>query len=307
MLVSAIITTHNRDPNIVQRAIHSVINQTYKDIEIIVVDDSTPVFARRNEVEQAVKDISDEIVYIKNASNQGACAARNTGLRNARGYYVAFLDDDDEWVPNKIEEQLKGFKDNTIALTYSGIIVFDEVKKKKYKDTSLLVNGNVFHRLLYNNIIGTASNPLIRADCIKAVGGFDELMQSAQDYDLWLRIAKRYRVQKTDKSLVVYHIHSGYHISTDVDKRISGLERINMKYAEYIEAESDLWHRRHMVLVPYYLDRDGRMKALSQWFSCVIKCPRKIAENSKYIIFILLGSKCFNVLSEFIYTLRHKN
>ena len=297
-LVSVIISTHNHDLKIVLRAIDSVLRQTYNNIEIIVVDDSEDSFQQRKEVEKAVREASDKIKYIKLDKNRGACVARNTGLKISKGYYVAFLDDDDEWLPNKIEEQLKGFQESTVALTYGGIIVIDEINGRRYKGSSIFISGNIFHRLLYSNIIGTTSNPLIKADCIKEVGGFDELMQSSQDYDLWLRIAKRYRVHYIDKPLINYHIHSGTRISTDVDKKISGLERINMKYAEYINAENELWHRRHIVLVPYYLIKFGRIKALSLWAKCVRSCPTKIEENSKCFILILLGYRYYSALSE---------
>lgn len=131
-LVSAIITTHDRDPEIVLRAVNSVLNQTYDKIELIVVDDSSDHYPKRNAVENAVKAVSSGVVYIRHAENQGPCAARNAGLAQAKGYYVAFLDDDDEWVPDKIDEQLKGFSDDNVALVYGGITIIDEVRNKKY-------------------------------------------------------------------------------------------------------------------------------------------------------------------------------
>ena len=124
-LVSAIITTHNREPDMVLCAVKSVLSQTYQNIELIVVDDSSPSFAQRAEVERSVRSASDDILYLKHEVCQGACAARNTGLSHARGYYIGFLDDDDEWLSTKIEEQLKGFSDDNIALVYGRIIFFD--------------------------------------------------------------------------------------------------------------------------------------------------------------------------------------
>ena len=128
-LVSAIITTHNRSPETVLRAVNSVLSQTYEKIELIVVDDSTSDYSQRQDVENSVREASDRVLYIKHPTSRGANAARNTGLAHAKGYYVAFLDDDDEWSLNKIEEQLKCFTDNSFALVYCGMVIIDDKKK----------------------------------------------------------------------------------------------------------------------------------------------------------------------------------
>ena len=108
-MVSVIITTYKREPETVERAAKSILEQTYKDIELIIVDDSPASFDKRIAVEKRVKELSSSIKYIKHETNMGACAARNTGIRSANGEYVAFLDDDDEWLPDKLEKQMKKF------------------------------------------------------------------------------------------------------------------------------------------------------------------------------------------------------
>ena len=105
-LVTAIITTHKREPEIVERALKSILAQTYKNIEIIVVDDSPESFESRKAVKDSVTRYTNQNVkYVQHDECKGACAARNTGLYMAKGEYVAFLDDDDEWLPEKIEKQ----------------------------------------------------------------------------------------------------------------------------------------------------------------------------------------------------------
>lgn len=297
-MVTAIITTHNRVPSIVRRAIKSVVNQTYNNIEIIVVDDSTPSFPQREEVEQTVKAISDEIIYIKHNSNQGACVARNTGLRNAHGYYIAFLDDDDEWLPEKIEEQIKGFTESNAALVYSGIINVDEEKDREYRSKFNTESGRIFDTLLKKNIIGTTSNPMIRKDIIEDVGGFDILMQSSQDLDLWLRIAMRYSVKNVNRPLVKYHIYSGERISTNAEKKISGIERINLKYSEYISNDNETWYLRHVILLPFYLKKYGKRKAFITWARCVKRQPAKLIENAKHLTMIVIGIDLYTSISE---------
>lgn len=106
-LVSVIIPTYKRTFAMLSRAIKSVLSQSHKNIEIIVVDDSPSSFIDKDSIKRQVEKIPDDrIIYIQHESNQGACVARNTGIKNAKGDYVAFLDDDDEWLPDKLKLQL---------------------------------------------------------------------------------------------------------------------------------------------------------------------------------------------------------
>lgn len=108
--VSVIIPTYNR-AHLIGRAIKSVLNQTYKDFEIIIVDDGST-----DKTEEVVKDFKDERVrYIRREKNKGGSAARNTGIKAARGEYIAFQDSDDEWLPEKLEKQMKAFEAMAMA------------------------------------------------------------------------------------------------------------------------------------------------------------------------------------------------
>lgn len=303
-LVSAIITTHNRKPDMVLRAVNSVLNQTYQNIELIVVDDSSSFFAQRAEVEQSVRSASDDILYLKHENCQGACAARNTGLSHAKGYYVGFLDDDDEWAPTKIEEQLKGFLDDETALVYSRIELIDDKSGKGSITNNRGKSGYIFETLIKNNIIGTTSNPLIKYECIETVGDFDVLFESCQDYDLWLRLALRYPVQFIDTPLIRYHIHPGKRISTVAEKKIQGYERLNLKYASYINKDNDTWYMRHCDLIPYYLEQYGKRKALKLFISCIRKCPGYFLGNSKLLARIILGNDLYIRLVTLYHILR---
>ena len=271
-LVSAIITTHNRSPKTVLRAVNSVLNQTYERIELIVVDDSTPEYFQRQDVENTVRGASDKILYIKHPTPRGANAARNTGLAYAKGYYVAFLDDDDEWSPNKIEEQLKGFTDNTIALVYCGMVIINEKQDKRRERKGTFKKGYVYNELLKRNFIGSTSNPLIKRACIDRVGRFDIDLRSSQDYDLWLRLAKKYPVSYVEKPLLNYHSHDNERISTNLDKQISGKEYINEKFFDDIKRDNKTWYMRNRALVLMYAQKKWKMKALLLWIRCVKKC-----------------------------------
>ena len=111
------------------------------------------------------------------------------------------------------------------------------------------------------NFIGSTSNPLLKRACIDRVGYFDIDLQSSQDYDLWLRLAKQYPVNYIEKPLLYYHIHNNERITTNFDNQISGKERIIEKYYDDIERDNKIWHMKHMTLVVLYAQKRLRKKA----------------------------------------------
>lgn len=287
-MVSVIITTYKREPAMLLRALDSVLTQTYNDIEIIIVDDSPSDFPDRAKVREAVEKRKQEyshikISYIAHPENMGACVARNTGLFAAKGEYIGYLDDDDEWLPEKTAKQLAVMQQSSAALVYCGGLCIDDstgISKNAKKE---YVKGKALNRLLYSNFIESTSYPLIRKECIEAIGGFDPLMQSAQDYDVWLRLAEKYDIDYIPEPLVRYHIHNGERITSNPIKKINGLERINEKYAHYLAKDKKLWWKRHIVIARYYVFNLDVKKALSIWWECVCKCPEYICENINYL------------------------
>ena len=291
-MVSAIVTTFKREPSMVLRAIKSILAQTYKDMEIIVVDDSPNDYPLRNQVKEAIAEIDKEypniqIMYIPHEHNMGACIARNTGLAAASGEYIAYLDDDDEWLPDKIEKQIRVIDDSDAALVYCGSLCKNEnegtceIVKKEY------IRGYAFSELLYGNFIESTSYPLIRKSSLQDIGGFDPLMQSAQDYDVWLRLAEKNEIDYVPEPLVIYHEHTGERITTDPTKKINGLERINAKYSQYLERDRKLWWKRHISIIPYYSYNHEYKKAFSEWLMCVKKRPEMIVENGICLLKII--------------------
>lgn len=291
-LVSAVITTHKREPKIVERALKSVLNQTYKDIEVIVVDDSPSSYELRDSVKTMVENYADKgVTYIAHETCQGACVARNTGLYNAKGEFIAYLDDDDEWKPEKIERQIEKFNKESVALVYCGAESIFESENKTVKWNQLFLRGMIYSELLKENFIGSTSFPLIRKQALVAVGGFDKEMQSAQDYDVWLRLTQKYEVDFVEDSLVVYHVHEGEQITKNVKKKISGLERIILKNKEHIHKNRKLFWIRYSCLIPFYAKDGQKKKAFKIWFRCCLKCPWKIKGNLKNLYGFLRNLK----------------
>jgi len=232
IIVSGIITTYKRKPEFVIRAAKSVLNQTYPNIELIVVDDSPNGYELRDSVKEAIEELPGKVTYVRHSENKGACAARNTGLSLAKGEYVGFLDDDDEWCLNKVEKMLPLFINENIAFVYCGAeVVFvetgrvEELKRTYYK-------GRIYRYLLTSNIIGSTSFPLIKRKCLESIGGFDEELPSCQDYDVWLRLSMNYEVNYTKDILVRYYMHDNEQISKNNMNVLIGNQRIIDKNIE---------------------------------------------------------------------------
>ena len=288
-LVSVIITTYKREPVMFLRALDSVLLQTYKNIEVIIVDDSPSDYFYRGEIAAIVDEKSAQghnIQYFPHERNMGACAARNTGMLLSKGLYIAFLDDDDEWLPEKIEKQMNVIKNTGASLVYCGFYYQNDDTNKKEKIKLKVRRGNIFKELLYSNFIDSTSIPLIRLDRLKQIGGFDLLMESAQDYDVWLRIAKDNTIDCVEEPLVIYHEHKGEQITRNPIKKINGLERINRKYSQYID-NSMLWWRRHIIITPYYAMNGEKRKAFNTWCKCVRARPFNLLGNLRYLRIII--------------------
>ena len=236
MLVTAVITTHKRPPEIVERALKSILAQTYKNIEVFVVDDSPEEYELRSAVKNMVESYADSnVTYLAHDKCMGACAARNTGLAAAKGEFVGYLDDDDEWLPDKIEEQLAAFDSEEVALVYCGSKTIYESTGEITERKCSCIKENIYENLMYKNFIGSTSFPLLRTSALRKIGGFDLEMQSAQDYDVWIRISKEFSVNYVSKPLVLYHFHEDDQITKNPTKKIMGMERIIFKNADFLK------------------------------------------------------------------------
>lgn len=290
-MISVIITTYKRESFILYRSIESVIKQTFLDWEMIIVDDSPETFPDRKNVEKMmIKLMKDDtrIRYIKHETNKGACAARNTGLECAKGEYVAFLDDDDEWLPNKLDVQLAKIKEiDTVGLVYCSYIAQND--EKKTSEIVLLEKheGKIYEELLYYNFVGSTSFPLIKTDALRMIGGFDTLMESAQDYDTWLRLSKITEVAYVEEPLIIYHIHTQERISTNNYKVISGQERIIEKNKDYLTLNKKaMWYRKTPLIVPYARSKKLK-KAIVIWLDTCLMQPGMFKDNIKNFLRII--------------------
>lgn len=204
--VNIILPTYNR-AQLIARAIKSVLNQTYRDFEIIVVDDGST-----DNTEEVVKKIDDKrIRYIRHKENKGAAAARNTGIKASKDQYIAFQDSDDEWPPEKIEKQIIAFENVSpkVGVVYTGFWKTQDNKKVYMPSFNIKSKeGDIHKSLLKGNFIGTPTT-LIKRECFERTGMFDEKLPILEDWELWIRISKYYHFKYIDAPLLISHYSPG--------------------------------------------------------------------------------------------------
>jgi glycosyltransferase involved in cell wall biosynthesis len=232
-MVSVIVPTHDRAAMLL-RAIDSVLAQTFGDFELIVVDDAST----DDTAERLGERPDPRIRCLRNAVAGGAPRARNRAIAEARGRYLAFLDDDDEWLPQKLELQLAVFTagPERLGLVHGGSAVISgptgRVVHTVVPTPGLVVRPADF----LGEITFTTSVVMIRKTCLEQVGVFDELLAGAQDRDLWIRLAGKFEFDCVPEILVRRFVH-GAQITTSLPAKILAKQQILAKYARELRAQ----------------------------------------------------------------------
>lgn len=258
-LVSCIITTYRRPVSVLKRALDSVMNQTYEKTEIILVNDCPEEERLNEQIKRLLKTYSKEVQYILLSKHEGACGARNAGLKAATGEYVAFLDDDDEWLPEKLEKQVKWIRENNVALVYCSHYYVDGAGKMRLIQEPMAKEGvqeEAFLSLLRCNFIGSTSYPLMKTAAVKAVGGFTKELASSQDHDLWIRIAREYAIYYCAEPLVKL-CYSKHSISRNQKKAVVGYEYLLKRYEAVYRSHPVVWnYRLNYLAVCCFINKD---------------------------------------------------
>lgn len=210
-LVSVIIPTYSR-PTYLKRAVESVLNQTYKNIEIIVVDDNDPDTEARIETQNIMKELAAHpcITYLKHQHNKNGSAARNTGWRNAKGKYITFLDDDDEIADTKIERQVECLEtlDDFWGCCYTAYRL--EKENGAYQVSSEHRSGYLYvEALMRTMFMGSGSNLLLRKSVVDEINGYDESFKRNQDIEFLARVLEKYKIAYIDEPLLLIHQEGG--------------------------------------------------------------------------------------------------
>ncbi len=230
--VSIIIPTYKR-PGMLGRAINSCLNQTYEDIEVIIVDDNDPFSKERLETEEFMTRYSNisKLRYIKRNANGGGCASRNTGIEQAKGKYICFLDDDDEYKSNKIEEQINFMLKNGLDVCFCGSETYDESKMKIVKVQTHPLFEKYDNILKYHlvEMIVSPQTFMYKTSVIKKIGGFDDVKAGQEYYLMYKTILQNYKIGCLHEVLVRLYVHLGERITTSKEKINAEKNLYNLK------------------------------------------------------------------------------
>lgn len=261
-LVSVIITTYRRS-NYLLRAVLSVLNQTYENLEIIIVDDNNG----DDQFRQITKELLAEFIskgniqYIEHEKNKGVATARNTGITASKGNFVAFLDDDDEWHKEKIAKQLELFA--TLPEDYGVISCFwnviDQTLNKEYLH-KIKYRADL-SKILALNHFSPPSNVIIKKEYLEKVNGFDQNFLWREDVELYYRLSFVCKFDFVEEALVNYYKHDDAK-SSNVTKKLLAVEDFICKHKVTLKANSLPWSEINERLGELYMLNGKRAKAI---------------------------------------------
>jgi glycosyltransferase involved in cell wall biosynthesis len=290
-LVSVVIPTYNREKTIL-RAVNSVLNQTYNNIEVIIVDDCSD-----DNTEFVVKeDFNNDlrVLFYKLEKNSGACVARNKGVQLSKGKYVAFLDSDDEYLPTKISKQVECLEDGGELLCATDYILFAEDGSKEYVNTQIGSSSVVYKNLLYCNFI-TTGTLMGRRDCFVNVP-FDESLPRYQDWDLVLRLSKKYSfVFLQESTLLQYSQHISITASTSHEKTLKSLITIYNKNYEGYNSDMKAYSQIHWLIGIHKVFVDRRNSYKDLWVGVV----RNGFNLRRFLIYIYVKMGLVKLISRY--------
>lgn len=273
-LVSVIIPTYKRT-DALKAALESILKQTYENLEIIVVDDNGVGSKEQKSVEAIIEQYKEnpKIRYVKNEKNMGGAAARNVGIEAAKGEYLAFLDDDDEYYPEKIEKQLQVFLNSDsdkLALVYCDV---EHVGRNNHVDCVVRKRhrGNCLYEAIEDDCIASTSMWLVKKSMLESVGNFS-IVPCKQDSTVILKLLEKgYEVDFVPEVLCSYHnVASGVRISLG-PKKVEGelmfydaccklYDRMTPKQIRYIEFS----FAKRLYILYYHRKEEGKANRIAE-------------------------------------------
>ncbi|MGZ5191243.1 MAG: glycosyltransferase family 2 protein [Flavisolibacter sp.] len=287
-MISIVIPTYNRG-KIISQTINSVISQTYRNWECIVVDDFST-----DDTRQIISKISHQekrVKYIVNKGAKGAQGARNTGIKEACGKWIAFLDSDDEWVPNKLEQQMKVLDEKNFdpyTMVHGNCILYDHELNTQTVWDLPKTDGIKPFELLLQRASPLFPTILTSKKALEEVGYLDENVPSYQEWDTALLLSRLCNFVHIENPLFIYHYHKGDTMSKNKRRDIAGHHYILMKYKNDI-----LEHFGKQYFIDVLLGNIRRVIAYKEW-----KFGAKLVRESKPFLPLksfLLYLTCFRL------------
>ena len=301
MLFSVVIPVYNRE-KVVARAICSVLNQTFQDFEVIVVDDGSI-----DNTEDVVRGIGDNRIKYIRQKNSGACVARNTGIENANGLYVSFLDSDDEWFPRMLEKQLEQYQsDSEIGCVYSDLQVKTGNGDIHSFGEPFVVKANCYAEVLSQGYMAPTSVLSAKRECFDKVGMFDVNLPASQDDDMCFKLSKFYKVGLIPDIMATMNVEQINRISNNPKRVADGWWMLWNKYENDVFTlcgEDKIRQHFQSCMKRYAAINDSNM--FNQAYSKFAKYGGQLSLPQR-IKYKLIGFSIFVFLQKFAGFLRQK-
>lgn len=276
--ISVIIPAYNSEKTI-NSTIQSVLNQTFSDLELIVINDGS-----QDSTLDIILQIKDPRIKVFSYANAGGNVSRNRGLDRAVGEFVSFLDADDLWTPNKLQSQLKALQENVTAkVAYGWTDYINANGEFVLSGKRVNLNGNVYEKLLLNNFLENGSNPLICRKALITLGGFDESLSAAQDWDMWLRLASKFNFICVPSVQILYRISANSVSSNLIRQEKCCLQVLKKAYKESSSTLKHNWNTSLANLYKYLTCKGlqkpfNRQKAIA---SAIFLCKYFLHDSSR--------------------------
>lgn len=302
---SVIIPTYNRG-HLLTRAITSVLEQTYRGFEIMVVDDGS-----NDGTEEIIKKFhkhDTRVRYVTHDKNKGGAAARNTGVKESRGKYIAFLDSDDEVFPAWLEKSIEKIKKlpESWGVLYPRYCIRDDLTGITYFTVMTPKEGMIYENLIRGKGLGIGTTgTVVKRKSFEEVGGFDENLLGFHDYDLWYRLAKKWSFHFLNEPSILFHKHQEFRLSEgnktreeasrlfnkkwkNEIERIGGGKAYDTRYSKRIAGSYFSFIRREVAL-------NGRLAAIRQLLHSPARTKIRPLYFLKTLLVVVVGPYCYDL------------
>jgi glycosyltransferase involved in cell wall biosynthesis len=306
-LISVVIPTYNR-ATLLSRAIRSVLAQSLQQFELLIVDDNSP-----DDTAAAVNAFGDErIRYIRHDRNRGSSGARNSGIRNARTEYVAFLDDDDEYLPHTLSETYEAFQrlPESVGYVIGGICVVkdsaqgEEVLGEHFPPACNFAGREQNYLAFLRQIpFATSNGVTFRRSAFDTAGFFDEQLRAAVDRDIFIRFARYFDYFTIRKILVRVHKHVGAQLTDLSPKRVVAYEMIAEKHKEALRRHPKYYGDVLFTIGLKYYRCGEKVKGRRAFGQSIAKSPFQPKVFLNFLSFELFGMDSFQLRQQLHRTL----